>query len=106
MEKLHELLELIAKVPQTGCTAANSHSVQQQLEEYVNELIQHDFPKLVELLYRVDINEKRIKELLAINQDANSAALIAGLLIERQLQKRAWRQMQQPNTDIPDEERW
>lgn len=106
MEKLYELLESINQSPQSTNLPGNQQSLRQQLETYINELIQHDFPKLVELLYRVDVNEKKLKELLATHQDANSAKLIAALLIERQLQKQAWRQAHKPDTDIPDEERW
>lgn len=106
MEKLYELLELINQTPQSASLPDNQHSVRQQLETYINELIQHDFPRLVELLYRVDVNEKKLKEILATHPNANSATLITDLLIERQLQKRAWRQAHKPDTDISDEERW
>lgn len=106
MEKLNELLQQATEMPKTGCTSEKAQKARDQLEAYINELIQHDFPKLVELLYRVDVNEKRLKELLSLHIDTNSATLIADLLIERQLQKRDWRQGHPPNTDIPEEERW
>lgn len=106
MEKLYELLEWVAEEHKKECTDESLHTVRQQLQTYINDLIQHDFAKLIELLYRVDINEKKLKELLAANQGINSAVLISDLLIERQLQKRAWRQTHKPDADIPDEERW
>lgn len=106
MEKLYELLQQVTESSKTVCTSENLQNIRVQLEAYVNELIQHDFPKLVDLLYRVDINEKKLKHLLALQQDANSASLIADLLIERQIQKKALRQTPPPDTDIPEEERW
>jgi hypothetical protein len=69
-------------------------------------LIQQDFPRLVDLLYKIDISEKKLKGLLNAQQNTNSATLITDLLIERQLQKRAYRQAHKPDNDIPDEERW
>jgi len=106
MEKLYELLERIDQSPQSASVFDDEQTVRQQLETYINDLIQHDFPKLVELLYRVDVNEKKLRELLATHPDTNSAALITNLLVERQLQKKAWRQAHKPDTDIPDDERW
>lgn len=106
MEKLYELLQQVAESSSTVRTSEKILAVSAQLEAYVNELIQHDFPKLVDLLYRVDVNEKKLKEVLALQQDTNSAALIADLLIERQLQKKAWRKAHPPDNDTPEEERW
>jgi hypothetical protein len=103
MEKLYELLE---RINQSVSLSDEQQSIRQQLETYINELIQQDFPKLVELLYRVDVNEKKLKGLLAAHPDTNSATLITDLLIERQLQKHAWRQAHKPNSNIPDDERW
>ena len=58
-----------------------------QLISYINELINHDFNGLVQLLYRIDVNEKRLKELLKQNEIADAAIIIADLIISRQLQK-------------------
>ena len=58
-----------------------------KLISYINELINHDFNGLVQLLYRIDVNEKRLKELLKQNEIADAAIIIADLIISRQLQK-------------------
>jgi hypothetical protein len=106
MEKLYEILKQMDESGSLPPTTEKVHTIREQLVVYINELIQHDFPRLVELLYRVDVNEKRLKELLASHKDTSSAALITDLLIERQLQKRTWRQAHTPNSDIPDNDRW
>lgn len=103
MEKLYVLLEQVTKTPNTG---VKEQDIRAQLESYINELILQDFPKLADLLYRVDIPEKKLKELLAAQQNTDSAALITELIIERQLQKQAWKQSHPPTTDIPEDERW
>jgi hypothetical protein len=59
----------------------------EKLEYYINNLIQHDFQKLVMLLYRIDVSETKLRLLLKENPGENSAKMIAHLIIERQKQK-------------------
>jgi hypothetical protein len=61
--------------------------VRDQLISLVNELIHTDFHALVQLLYRVDVDEKKLKHLLKTNPHKDSAPIIADLIISRQLQK-------------------
>ena len=61
--------------------------VRGKLISFINELINKDFNALVQLLYRVDVNEKKLKELLKQNENADAAVIIADLIISRQLQK-------------------
>jgi hypothetical protein len=82
------------------------HPIYDQLTTYISYLIQHDFSQLVTLLYRIDINEKKLKTLLATQPSTDSAALIAQLIIDRQLEKKAWRQAHMPDNNIPEEDRW
>jgi hypothetical protein len=58
-----------------------------QLSSYINDLINKDFNALIQLLYRVDVNEQKLKTLLKQRQDVESSLLITDLIIERQLQK-------------------
>ncbi len=58
-----------------------------QLIEYINQLIITNFEKLVQLLYRIDVNEAKLKAMLADNTNEDAAKIIAALIIERQLQK-------------------
>lgn len=53
----------------------------------INELINEDFQALVQLLYRIDVNEEKLKNLLKQNENIDAAPLIAELIISRQLQK-------------------
>jgi hypothetical protein len=63
-----------------------------RLAEHISWLIEHDFSKLVNLLYRVDVNEEKLKSLLHDRQDFNADLIIADLVIERQVQKLKSRQ--------------
>lgn len=53
----------------------------------INELLTHDFQRLVSILYRVDVDEIKLRYLLAKHPDTDAGIIIADLLIERQLQK-------------------
>lgn len=84
-----------------------SHNeIRNALVDHINYLINHDFEKLVFILYRIDVNEKKMKELLADQNGENAAMLITDLIIERQLQKIEGRKKFPKDTDIPDEESW
>jgi hypothetical protein len=87
-------------------TAADWTSKRAAIESYISLLIERDFSRLVELLYRIDINERQLKALVAATNNTDSAALITDLIIERQLQKIASRQSQPPADHIPEEDRW
>ena len=76
------------------------------LAAHINHLINHDFEKLVYYLYRIDVDEKRMKQLLEEEQGENAAGLIADLIIERQLQKIKSRQQTKNDGPIPDDEKW
>ena len=78
-----------------------------QLSIKINELIQTDFEQLVRLLYRIDVSEPKLKQLLKEYPDADAGKLIATMIVERQLQKQKSRQQFRQRDDmIPDEEKW
>ena len=81
-------------------------SARMQLAALVQELINQDFYALVQLLYRVDVEEAKIKKLLAENAGSDSSALIADLLLQRTAAKRAARQAYRQGGEIPDHEKW
>ena len=90
--------------------AGNSSSLEELKEKlgiYINNLIDTDFNKLINLLYSLDVDEMKLRALLKDNQDENAGQIIAVLIIERQMQKIQYRnQFTKKNNDIPDEEKW
>lgn len=50
---------------------------------FINDCIQHDFNKLVQLLYRIDVSEEKLKYILQLNPNEDAAKLIASVIIER-----------------------
>jgi hypothetical protein len=83
------------------------NELEEQLTQHISHLINTDFEKLVFYLYRIDVNETKMKQLLEQQGGENAALLIARLIIERQLQKIKSRAEHKPTaTNDEDAERW
>jgi replicative superfamily II helicase len=81
--------------------------LEEKLSAGINQLIQNNFEKLVSLLYRIDVSEKKLKNLLQGHANENAGKIIAQLIIERQLEKMALRKKyKKENTGASDEETW
>jgi hypothetical protein len=84
----------------------NQESFERLLAEKINFLVGNDFPSLVNILYRIDVSELKVKQVLKDHPDADAGALIASLIIERMLAKAKNRNNFRPNSPIPDDEKW
>ncbi|HTH30602.1 MAG TPA: hypothetical protein VL946_04590 [Lacibacter sp.] len=81
--------------------------LEQQLTNHINHLINTDFEKLIYYLYRIDVNETKMKQLLQQQGGENAAQLIARLIIDRQLEKIKFKAEYKPGeTDDEGAERW
>ncbi|MFI5188466.1 MAG: hypothetical protein ACHQF0_17170 [Chitinophagales bacterium] len=75
------------------------------LTDHINYLITHDFNKLMRILYRVDVSEKVLRANLK-NNESDAGNVIAGMIIDRQLQKIETKRQFKTNDDIPENEKW
>ena len=57
------------------------------LANRINEMINRDFSALVQLLYRIDVSESKLRQLLQENATSDAGRIIAQLILERQWQK-------------------
>ena len=81
--------------------------VENFLAEKINALIKNDFNFLIQILYRIDVNEARLKQVLKEHPTEDAGKIIAALLIERQLQKIETRkQFNKQEDDFSGEEKW
>ena len=76
------------------------------LVAHISELINSDFHQLVSLLYRIDVNEEKLRTILHDTPGQDAAELIADMIIERQIQKTQSRKDSTTNDEIPDDEKW
>ena len=98
-EKIIFVTDSIQKIP--------GIEIREQLIELINKLIKKNLHALVQLLYRIDVNEKKIRTYLDQNKNEDSASILADLIIERQLQKIESRKQFRGNKNYEsDEEKW
>lgn len=78
------------------------------LSSYIDDLVVHDFNGLLLLLYRIDVSESKVREVLEVDQAKNySSRILAEMILERQKQKLYWREkFKNHTTEIDDDERW
>lgn len=78
----------------------------EKLSAYIHQLINKDFQKLVSILYRLDVNEKKLKQLLE-EKNVDAGFIIADAIIERQKEKIASRKkFSGSGNNISEEEKW
>jgi hypothetical protein len=85
--------------------SASLSDLEESLALRINTMIQSDFTSLIRILYRVDVDEARLRHLLAENR-TNPGQVIARLIIDRQLQKIKSRRVFRSNPPASDEEKW
>jgi len=79
----------------------------EQLAAALNDCILTDFDKLLQLLYRLDIDEMKLRSLLKDIPGKDAGIIIADLIIERQVQKiKSRQQFSQRDNDISEEDKW
>jgi hypothetical protein len=66
---------------------ATIEMLERVLAERINIMITADFNRLISLLYRIDVSETKLKQLLKENAGTDAGLLIARLILERQWQK-------------------
>ena len=73
----------------------------------ISQLIENDFTQLLQILYRIDVSEQKLRSLLKQNTGTDAGRIIAVLVIERQLEKSRSRQVfRKDENNIYDEEKW
>jgi len=101
--------ELIRDLSQTcGLELAEQLSVAQLealLAEKFNAMIRDQFSALVQFLYRMDVSEARLRDLLKSSGE-DAGLIIARLVIERQQQKILTRRQYRADDALSGEERW
>ena len=87
-------------------SAPDRAALLQELEDHIDWMIANRSDALVQVLYRMDIDETRLRTLLSNPGEAPAARIMAQLLLERQLQKLHTRQQFRRDDNIPEEDKW
>jgi len=82
------------------------NELKKALSDILNGLITNDFSRLISILYRLDISEKKLKELLKNSINISAGDIIAKMIIERQTEKIKTRKLFLDNDSFCDEEKW
>jgi ferritin len=103
-----ELIRLLNKELAIEIADKESYTeIYSQLAAYINDLVKNDFDKLITYLYRIDVNEQKLKTLLQQFPQEDAGNIIAGLIIERQQQKIKTRDLfSRQHNDVDEEEKW
>jgi hypothetical protein len=107
MSEDQQLRSLIAREFELGIQDVDLEQIKERLAAKINELVNSDFQKLVNILYRIDVNESKLKQMLSWYKDEDAGRVIAELIIERQIQKiRSRESFKNSDDQISDEEKW
>ncbi len=76
-----------------------------KLIEVISYLMDHNFEKLLLILYRIDVDEEKAKTLLAKHLPSSAPEILADLIIQRQIKKEeVKRSFKQPSPEFADDE--
>ena len=100
------MIDQVTRAMEINTNVNSMEQFRMQLVNVVEQLLQKNFPRLIHILYRLDVNEAKLKAELKGNQSNRTAELIADMIIERQMQKQEMRQRFGGNEHISDDEKW
>lgn len=90
----------------TDLSVDEKAGIKNELSAYLNYLLVNDFSALVQILYRVDVSEQRLKTILKENKEADAGDLLSELIMHRQEEKTILRQSFPPAEGLSNEESW
>ena len=110
MQNDQDLQQAVTEFHKLSLLPTSQHITYEQVKQYliirINQLLKDDFAALVQLLYRMDIPEEKLRYYLQENKDEMAAGIIAEMMIERQLQKAESRRLFSKKLDIPEDDKW
>lgn len=86
MTDTNSLIKLISKHFEVPENISESH-LRDVLVKTFEYLVDDDFPKLLQVLYRADVDQYKLKELLENTEDKSTAEIIADAYMDRQKAK-------------------
>lgn len=84
------------KITFTGKAETPYVELYNQILPLIDELLNDDYPKLLAMLYRIDLDEDFLNRKLKENEQADTDEIITDLIIKRELQKVIIRETYKP----------
>ena len=102
-----QVLQEVSKELEVMFSEKDHSLTRKVLAEKINDLVNNDFQKLVLILYRMDVSEPKLKQLLNGNPGTDAGIIITDLMIERQAEKIKSREhYSKRDENIHDDEKW
>ncbi len=115
----HFILKIITEIADLGefdinmdpiASVSDEQELKGKLAMLISYYIDHDFEKLLWILYRIDVDEEKTKAILSRHSPTDAPAVLAELIIQRQLKKEEVKKQFESNisqaADDDDELRW
>ncbi|TPE40598.1 hypothetical protein [Pontibacter mangrovi] len=67
--------------------SADLEALEYKIAHLVQQLLRHDFNRLLHILYRIDVDERKVKEAMIDADEEIIATRIARLILKREIQK-------------------
>ena len=98
-ENISEVISLVSKdMDKIGVAALpaksklhNMDELKKYLAQKIAELMDRNYEKLINALYLIDLDEKKLHELFSVTNRDYIPEVLAGMIIERQIQKLQFR---------------
>lgn len=78
----------------------------EQMASFINDLIDKDFTRLVQILYRLDVSENKLKSVLLEHPTGDAGDMIAILIMQRIAQREKAKRLFKQEGEIPEDEKW
>ena len=86
--------------------AINEEKLKLWLSERISYLLEYDFQCLLQVLYRVDIDEEELRRSIAAMSNLDAVAIICDMIIKREVSKIISRKRYKSNHRADDVESW
>ena len=84
----------------------DEEKLKEWLSERISYLLEYDFQCLLQVLYRVDINEEELRQSIASMSNLDSVTIICDMIIKREKSKIVSRKRYKSNHRADDVESW
>lgn len=87
MEKIISEIAEMTEITYPVKAISTTEQLRKNLADIISYLIDHDFEKLLWILYRIDVDEEKVKKLLSEHLPEDAPVILADLIIIRQQKK-------------------